>query len=105
MIGIVVAGGGNGGVEGVVGMSVGVGVGVVAVVAGVGVVVGICCSMMCSIGCGGSIVPSSSFWIVSLAVSVPLQKKGGLSHHPICGLFGTTICKSSRLVDVFEGKT
>lgn len=102
MIGIVVASGGNGGVNGVVGMSVGVGVGAV-VVDGAGVVIS--CSMMCSIGCGGSIVPFSSSWIVSLAVSVPLQKKGGLSHHPICRLFGTTICKSSRLVDVFEGKT
>ena len=84
-------------------MAVGAGVGVVAgSCVGVGV---ISCSMMCSIWCGCSIMPCSSSLIVSLAVSVPLQNKGGLSHHPICRLFGTTICKSSRLVDVFVGKT
>ena len=36
--------------------------------------------------------------ITSLAVSVPAQKNGGLSHQPICKLFGTTISISSRLV-------
>ena len=34
--------------------------------------------------------------IISRAVSEPEQKNGGLSHHPICKLFGTTISVSSK---------
>ena len=33
--------------------------------------------------------------MISLAVSVPEQKNGGLSHQPICKLFGMTISTSS----------
>ena len=43
--------------------------------------------------------------IMSLAVSVLAQKKGGLSHQPICRLFGTTISISSKGVGCRDGKT
>ena len=54
--------------------------------------------------CGGRFVFSfKSVSITSRAVSDPAQKNGGLSHQPICKLLGTTISRSSMLVDDFVG--
>ena len=40
------------------------------------------------------------------AVSNPEQKNGGLLHHPICKIFGTTISMSSMsLVVCMDGST
>ena len=55
-------------------------------------------------GCGGKLVCSSCA-MVSLAVSEDAQKKGGDSVHPICKLFGTTICVSSVNVFASSGMT
>ena len=63
-------------------------------------------NIMSSNRCLGKVGSSSILVMTSLAVSLPEQKKGGLSHQPIWRLLGTTMSKSSSLsVSLIEGKT
>ena len=50
------------------------------------------CSRICSKGCRGRGFPILiNFTMTLQAVSMLEQKKGGISHQPICRLLGTTI--------------
>ena len=63
-------------------------------------------SMMCSKRCGGKFLFDDISSMMSRAVSVPVQKSGGLSHHPICRLLGTTISMSSSFsIGLMDGST